>query len=372
MIDYLQIENFKSLRKVSLPLGRLSLFFGMNGMGKSSVLQALLLLRQSYWWGGDRNLERLRINASLVKLGSPSDILCQNADKEEIRFYIRSDDGSVLDARFVANEEPGRPTVMHRRQGAIDTWDDAYDQALFGLNSLYYLGANHVGPQTTYDYSGWDGEASDSLGPDGRYVVPFLASNGSSFEVAPELRHPRTQSAYLIDQVSAWMSEISPGVRLSATAIPSLLSAELRVRYDADLLTTSDISPVNVGFGIPHVLPIIVELLIAQPGDLVALENPESHLHPRGQVAIARLIAKTAARGVQVICESHSDHVINGVRLAVKQGVLDAGELLVSYFDKDEYQDTRIHHIEVDSKGALSSYPDGLLDEWGVLMAQLI
>ena len=262
--------------------------------------------------------------------------------------------------------------MMHRSQGAIDTWDDAYDRALFGTNSLYYLGAEHIGPQTTYDYSGWDGEVAASLGPDGRYVVPFLSSVGPGFEVPAELRHPKTQSAHLIDQTSAWMSEISPGVRLSATAIPSLLSAELRVRYDADMLMTNDISPVNVGFGIPYVLPTIVELLIARPGDLVILENPESHLHPRGQVAIARLMSQAAARGVQVICESHSDHIINGVRLAVRHGVLDAGELLVSYFDKDSHQDTHVHHIEVDSKGALSSYPDGLLDEWGVLMAQLI
>lgn len=372
MIDYLQIENFKSLRKVSLPLGRLSLFFGMNGMGKSSVLQALLLLRQSYWWGGAHNLERLRINAGLVKLGSVSDILCQNADKEELRFYIKSDDGTVLDVRFLADDTSGQPAVLSRRHGAIATWDDIYDQTLFGLNSLYYLGANHVGPETNYDYSGWDGEVADSLGPDGRYVVPFLASNGSSFEVPPELRHPGSQSAYLIDQASAWMSEISPGVRLSATAFPSRLSAELRVRYDAEMLMTDDIKPVNVGFGIPYALPTIVELLVANPGDLVILENPESHLHPKGQVAIARLMARVAAHGVQVVCESHSDHVINGVRLAVKQGVLDPGDLLVSYFDKDAYQDTHIHHLEVDSKGALSSYPDGLLDEWGVLMAQLI
>jgi predicted ATPase len=168
------------------------------------------------------------------------------------------------------------------------------------------------------------------------------------------------------------MSEISPGVRLSATTLHSLLSAELRVRYDGDILTSDDMSPMNVGFGIPYVLPTIVELLVAQPGDLVILENPESHLHPRGQAAIAQLVARVAAHGTQVICESHSDHIINGVRLAVKRGTLDAHELLVSYFDKDEYLDTHIHHIEVDSKGALSSYPDGLLDEWGVLMAQLL
>jgi predicted ATPase len=372
MIDYLQIENFKSLRRVSLPLGGLSLFFGMNGMGKSSVLQALLLLRQSYWWGSARNLKTLRINGNLVKLGSVSDILCQNAEEEEIRFYLKSDTGSVLDARFAADSASGQLTVMRERQGMTETRGEPFEQALFDWNGLYYLGADHLAPQTAYDYSGWDGEIADRLGSDGRYVVPFLAVKGSNYEVPEELRHPRTKSAYLIDQTSAWMSEISPGVRLSAITRHSLLSAELRVRYDGDILTSDDMSPVNVGFGIPYVLPTIVELLVARPDDLVILENPESHLHPRGQAAIAQLIARVAARGTQVICESHSDHIINGVRLAVKQGTIDARELLVSYFDKDEYQDTHIHHIEVDSNGVLSSYPNGLLDEWGVLMAQLL
>lgn len=74
---------------------------------------------------------------------------------------------------------------------------------------------------------------------------------------------------------------------------------------------------------------------MARPGDMVLIENPESHLHPKGQSAIGRLLAATAANGVQIFCESHSDHIINGVRVAVKEGIIQQNQLAVYYFSRD-------------------------------------
>ena len=79
MINYMQIENFKSLKKLSLPLEKLNLFFGMNGMGKSSVIQSLLLLRQSFWENLKSNLNYLHTNGDLIRLGTGKDIFCQSA-----------------------------------------------------------------------------------------------------------------------------------------------------------------------------------------------------------------------------------------------------------------------------------------------------
>ena len=77
MINYMQIENFKSIRKLSLPLENLNLFFGMNGMGKSSVIQALLLLRQSFWENSKLGLDCLYTNGTMIKLGTGKDVFCQ-------------------------------------------------------------------------------------------------------------------------------------------------------------------------------------------------------------------------------------------------------------------------------------------------------
>ena len=77
-------------------------------------------------------------------------------------------------------------------------------------------------------------------------------------------------------------------------------------------------------------------LLSAKRGTLVLLENPEAHLHPQGQVRIGELIARTAASGVQILVETHSDHVLNGIRLAVHAGKIEPDQVKLQYFKRGE------------------------------------
>ncbi|NBK22793.1 MAG: DUF3696 domain-containing protein, partial [Spirochaetia bacterium] len=147
---------------------------------------------------------------------------------------------------------------------------------------------------------------------------------------------------------------------------------KLSLQYENNRDLTDEFSPVNVGFGIPYVLPIILILLVAKQGDLILIENPESHLHPRGQSEIAKIIALAANNGVQIICESHSDHIINGIRVAVKENTLDNDKLGVFYFSKKDNLETKVTAIGIDKKGELDTYPPGLLDEWGNLMSKLL
>ena len=103
--------------------------------------------------------------------------------------------------------------------------------------------------------------------------------------------HPSGKSNRLIDQVSAWMAEISPGIKLTAQLLPLIEKAKLIIRYSGDRLISDPFLPVNVGFGIPYVLPLITELLLSNKESLLLIENPESHLHPKGQSTIAQLIS---------------------------------------------------------------------------------
>jgi len=151
-------------------------------------------------------------------------------------------------------------------------------------------------------------------------------------------------------------------------------SVRLGIKFETNMGFTNDFSPANTGFGILYVLPVIVSLLKAEPDSIILMENPESHLHPKGQSAIGRLMALAAQNGVQIFCESHSDHIINGARVAIKESMLEKDKLAIYYFDRklnDEHK-TRITEIFVDSKGELSAYPDGLLDEWNNLLMKLI
>lgn len=371
MIRYIQIENFKSLKKLALPVEKLNLFFGMNGMGKSSVIQALLLLRQSYLSNHVKGLHGLQINGSLIKLGTSTDILCQNAEEEILRFIVGFGEDRKVDAEYRYKGNP-LPT------GVLKIWDlkkasvpFAESEPLFGTG-FCYLGAEHIGPLNEYSASQWDREGLNLLGNRGEYAVPFLALEGDSYRVPEPLCLSTGKTNRLFDQVTAWISELSPGIKIGARYDPFEERAKLDISYSGQRIDSAPFRPVNVGFGIPYVLPLVVALLMADPNGILIIENPESHLHPRGQSIMANLIARVSRQGTQIICESHSDHIINGIRIAVKESVINSSDLTVVYFDKDEDQITRTTEIAVDQDGNISEYPNGFLDEWGIQMSALI
>lgn len=368
MIHYMQIENFKSLRKVSLSLQNLNLFFGMNGMGKSSVLQSLLLLRQSFWENHKFNLDYLYTNGELIRLGTGKDVFCQSAADDKMRFYIQYENQLKYDCHYIYDLNDFDSDQLQRMEKDLK---EDYTTPLF-TDNFSYLRAEHLGPQKQYSVENWRKNGISKLGTAGEYVVPFLAMEGEKIKIPDQMCHPSGKSNRLIDQVSAWMAEISPGIKLTAQLLPLIEKAKLIIRYSGDRLISDPFLPVNVGFGIPYVLPLITELLLSNKESLLLIENPESHLHPKGQSTIAQLISLAAENGCQIFCESHSDHVINGVRVAARQGLVNNQKINVAFFSKNENQETKIDPIFIDSNGNLSDYPSGLLDEWGNLMAKLI
>lgn len=366
MIRYYQIENFKSLRYFSTPLEHLNLFLGLNGSGKSSVIQSLLLLRQSYSHNNRSSLDSLVLNNHLVSLGSAKDVMCQTSEDNFIRFVVGFERDRVVDVSFSYDSE-GSSYLTRLHTGK----NDFLDNSLFG-DSFFALAADHIGPRKQYDFSRWDMGGSDYLGIHGEYVVPYLAYNGDSYRVPEKLCNEHGKSELLLDQVSAWISTVSPGARIKTQLSELEQTVKLLVSFEGDRLISPDFSPVNVGFGISYVLPLVVELLISQKDSLILIENPESHLHPKGQVAMAQLIAKAAANGAQVICETHSDHLINGIRVAVKNDMIACKDVTLSYFDKNEKQETIVDGIKMDSNGSIDHYPYGFLDEWGEQLSKLL
>ena len=367
MIKYLHIENFKSILKMGLGMGRLNLLFGMNGMGKSSTIQTLLLCRQSFWKNAKMDMDLLYPNGELTWLGTTGEVFSMNAESEEMDIDIVYEGNREYDLRYKFDLGNSHAVSFNRvNEGVIN------DEVSLFNDDFVYLGAEHIGPRRKYSYSEWIENGINKFGAKGEFVVPFLAINGNSVSVPKMMCLENARTDLLIDQVSAWMEKISPGVRLNTELFSADQEARLKIAYDGEKMVSDSYSPINVGFGIPYVLPIIVALLTAKKDSLVLIENPESHLHPKGQAAIAELMAKAADYGIQIICESHSDHIINGVRVAVKEGTVKKEDVVVVYYYKDADQNTQTIQIDMDDKGNLDRYPEGLLDEWGTLMAKLI
>jgi predicted ATPase len=142
--------------------------------------------------------------------------------------------------------------------------------------------------------------------------------------------------------------------------------ATLRFR-DRELIADWS-KPTNVGFGFSYALPIGVAALTAMPGTLLLVENPEAHLYPTGQSQIGRFLARVAGSGVQVIVETHSDHVINGMRLEVAQSQSLPKEDVVIYFFGAGNVPVK---IELQSIGVFTSWPSGFFDQTELDLGQL-
>lgn len=368
MIKYISIRNFKSIKKIGMGLGSLNLLFGMNGMGKSSTIQSLLLCRQSYWRNGKLNMDKLYPSGDLTVLGTVRDVFCMHSDNNILELYIKSDKGEFdfkYEYDYLNNFAPNFRLSEENCEGL-------YEESAVFNDKFTYISADHIGPQRKYDFSEWNDNHLNRLGNRGEFAIPFLAMNGNKYQVPEELCLNEGRTIFLIDQVTAWMGRISPGVRLDTELLMSDQEARLLISYEEGNMVSDKYLPYNIGFGIPYVLPIVVALLSADKGSIVLIENPESHLHPKGQSAIAELLARAASYGIQIICESHSDHIINGVRVAIKNQQINSNEVEIFYYGKNINQDTEVTQIEVDSFGNLSSYPTGLLDEWGNLMSKLL
>ena len=115
-------------------------------------------------------------------------------------------------------------------------------------------------------------------------------------------------------------------------------------------------------------LPIIVAALSVRSSDLLLIENPEVHLHPVGQAAMGEFLAEVAAAGVQVITETHSDHVLNGIRRAVKNGILTPDHAALHFFrprrHSEQQQLPQVHSPVLDAEGNIDTWPEGFFDQF--------
>ena len=178
-------------------------------------------------------------------------------------------------------------------------------------------------------------------------------------EVIQARRHPEDDRETVRSQVDAWMGELFPGARVNADR----LAVDAPIRLAFSLSKTSPWSqPANVGFGLSDAFPMIVSLLTSRTGSIVMVDSAEAHLHPRAQSCVGRLLSRMAASGLQIILETHSDHLLNGVRLAVRDGVIEPDDVMVHFFGTGGDAGS-ITTVSMERAGAISDWPEGFFDQ---------
>lgn len=388
MIELLRLQNFKSARELTVPLRKLTVLSGLNGSGKSTVLQALAMLFQSVeenitTFG--KEITKLQLNGKLVRLGTFASIYSDRAENPNITISLSKEKDFIEEAKGFSWQEwtaTGNPDsdVLELTGNREETLSLLLDDIL--ENGVQFLAADRLTPQTLYDRSDSVSRDNSFLGNGGQFTPDFLARKGDLHEVPikrrcgdnlpnipPELIQRIDSTPKLLSQIGRWLQFLSPGVKLNAEFISETDSVKLAFSY-ASTQTGQDSSsrrPSHVGFGLTYCLPILTACLSAKSGAILLLENPEAHLHPRGQVAMGLLLAKCATDGVQIIVETHSDHILNGIRLAVKNNESEISPEDVSICNFNRNPTTGDSYIEnplILPDGSLSSWPDGFFDEW--------
>ena len=376
MLTRIDLRHFKCFEMLKLPMRPLTLLSGANASGKSSVLQALVLLHQTM-----REQEwstRLMLNGGTVRLGTVTDVIDQVHGRRACEIALLDGDEAYFRWEFVGEPDEMSMAVTRVRIGGFEEdepkilhhllpWSHGEEVLVWAssltgrLRGLAYLTAERLGPRETYPLE--DPQLTPVVGPRGEHAVSVLHS-GRDLRVLDGLTLEGVVPTRL-RQVEARMSSFFPGCELTVDKIPQANAVTLGIRTSR---STDFHRPIHTGFGLTQVLPIVVAALSADKGGLLLIENPEVHLHPAGQAAMGEFLAEVVAAGVQVILETHSDHVLNGIRRAVKKEVLAPDDAALHFFrlrqDDEQEGAVQVESPILDSDGNVDSWPDGFFDQF--------
>lgn len=347
-MEKLNIKGFKCFGNTDIYINDMTVLVGANGYGKSSTIQALLLFKQAVDSASYVNLN----GAYGLELGEVIDIINQNYSEPKIIFSLaneRTRENST-ECHFYIEDRNEELTLNF-------TFPTEIKNEKLKQKEFYYVSAERIGPRFSQPLASME---FLSVGIKGERTAQVIETKGGLTKVDNNRIFQSSRNPNLNAQVNEWLSYIFPGVKISANIDHSLLRASIKV---SNTYSKSVHAP-NMGFGVSFVLPIIVDGLVAKKGSFFIIENPEAHLHPAAQTAIGYFLATVAHAGVNVIVETHSDHVIDGIQLFVVRNKEWHGHVTINNYglntDSDE---PLITPITLDENGDYSEWPDGFMDQ---------
>ena len=346
------LANFKGYTvPTTINFSDITINVGMNSVGKSTAVQALLIARQAFdeltkFSGTHKQDFRVLLNGPYdLQLGDYGQIAPNGIGGILIRINDRTftfgEGSDKFSLSFSCNNERVLPS----------------ESALFSPQ-FYYINAERLGPrnyQEIGDYQnalcGYHGEHTFDIIDQFRDQVILEARRYSD---------PKRVVNILSKQIEYWMDYIVPGIEFKVDKDVDTRTAKLKMRQTT--LDTNFNSPHNFGFGISYLLPIIVTGLLAQTGAVFVVENPEAHLHPSGQSRIGQFLAHVAFSGVKVVLETHSEHVVNGIRLYALKQKVSPDRLCINNFSVVNSK-PRVERIPLNENMDIMKWPEGFFDQ---------
>ncbi len=416
LIEEIRVQGYKSLVDATLHVRPLTLLAGTNSSGKSSIMQPLLLIKQtmeaSYNPAGALVLNGAHVQAdtagelvSKIKSNFSGSIFTRITGKEignpqgvpDATVYLEiqySEDNNVFrlerqtlginGKRWIsltpasvweeikndfsltklrkALGKAARSSVIQNVNGFLRLQlFDARNENIFNwwvsslveatLSRTLCIPGLRINPSRRYQAAYVQEQVK---GPFDNYVAGTIDQwqNQNNTEALTELNDSLRRLG-LTDSVTAQVKNAN-GVELSVSRLPANSKTKPR---KSDMVNIAD-----VGIGVSQVLPILVALIAAQEGQIVYVEQPELHLHPKAQVVMAELLADAAKRGVRVIVETHSSLLLLTVQTLVAEGKLTPEQVGLHWFERDAKGATKVTLADVDENGAYGDWPEDFGD----------
>ncbi|KDA03441.1 DUF3696 domain-containing protein [Hyphomonas oceanitis] len=362
MIVSANIKGFKRFADEHFDLAPLTVLTGLNGSGKTSLLQAVLLVAEA----STAKSASLRLNGPFgLELGTAEDVLnWQSTSPIEISFCEHGTEASKWQFA-VPYEEAFYLDISEHPACSLKPFSGA-------PRAFTYLSAERLGPRG-FTATSPVPEAELVVGARGEYCAHVLSVLGDRPIDNVDRAHPLNQDAsprLLKYEVEQWLSEIARPIEVTGERAVGATVAELKFRTPGSTWVRST----NMGFGITYALPIVLAGLIAETGGLMLVENPEAHLHPAGQSRMGVFLAWLAGRGVQIVVETHSDHVVNGIRRAIAEHCyLPSDSALLHWFggETEAAGQAVSDTLSVSDTGSVSDWPKGFFDQYQIDVSSL-
>lgn len=420
MIRSLHIENFKSLRDTKpLRIAPLTFLVGSNSSGKSSLLHALLMLKQTV---DSRDVQNpLLINGPYVNLGTYSDFIYRHNVSESFKVSVEFDSilkfgmrrplrslGDKISLRLSFRYSKAKMQVL-LEETCISNIPKTYElrisrgkrtsytskitiikngdvkEGLFkGAKPFKFYGMANRPPRTRRLFGLYDinifvsqreiealFEAIFYIGPLRAWPKRFYVAAGETpqdvglsgefgVDVLLACRYTKIKRLRgLLEKVKKWVSDFNIGLDVKLKRIGRGNYYQLVI---IDPKTKIEANLPDVGFGVSQILPVIIEGHYAAMGSTLLIEQPEIHLHPKAQAILGDLLISITKERKSLIVETHSEHIISRVRKRIAEGYIKKDDVAIHYFNTTP-EGTQVEEITLNDLGQLEKWPEGFFEE---------
>ena len=344
MIKSINVSALKSIKEMNVDCKGLNLLVGTNSSGKSTFLQALLLLKQH------------KLNGRYISLGDFREVRNYSLPNNSIKIEIvQSHTCQTEVVEYIEDKERDTYNVdMYclNSNGEHEKIEESSDSFIFNSNKFHYLSCHRIGVNDIYSKNMMD---EKDFGIDGEYTLAYLLKNEGKNIDKELLVEDSGITSSLLDQVNYWLYYIV-NMKLSINDIKK--TNYLQVKYNNNPSNASSEAlfcrPVNVGSGISYLISIIIACLGSEEEAVLIIENPEIHLHPKAQSRLCDFLYFVSKAKRQIFVETHSDHIFNGLRAGVATSQIAGDDISVNFFALNDRYETENSSIIFGANGNIT------------------